>query len=338
MKEIGFTQMVSVGCGIDVHQSQITASIRKSSDEVETREFEAYTSSLTSLREWCKNEGVTHVVMESTGVYWKPVFNILEEDFEIVLVNARHVKNVPGHKTDKKDSAWLSKLLLSGLLKGSFIPPRDIRDLRDLVRYRKKVVGLIASEKNRIIKILEDANIKLSSVLSDVEGAVGTKIITDLIHGETSVDKLMQHYHGKQKTSKEEFRKALEGKLTVHHKLMLQIYRDSISDKERQLQQLDEAIAAAVQAYQVEIELLQTIPGVGRSSAISIISETGVDMSRFPDESHLSSWAGMSPGNCETAGKKKCKNSAWQQSLAKHIGRVRLGRYPKKRLLFETKI
>ena len=155
MKEIGFTQMVSVGCGIDVHQSQITASIRNG-DEVETREFEANTSFLTSLREWYKSEGVTHVAMESTGVYWKPVFNVLEEYFEVILVNARHVKNVPGHKTDKKASRWLSKLLLSGLLKGSFIPPCDIRELWDLVR----------------------------------------------------------HYHGKQKVSKSEFRRALEGRIS----------------------------------------------------------------------------------------------------------------------------
>jgi len=305
MKEIGFTQMVSVGCGIDVHQSQVTASVRKSDTEVETREFEAYTSSLTSLREWCKSEGVTHIAMESTGVYWKPVFNILEEDFEIILVNARHVKNVPGHKTDKKDSRWLSKLLLSGLLKGSFIPPRDIRELRDLVRYRKKVVGQIASEKNRIIKVLEDANIKLSSVLSDVDGAVGTKVVNDLINGETSVDKLAQYYHGKQKVSKAEFRKALEGHITPHHQLMLSIHKESIADKDVQLKRLDVAIDKATEAYQLEIELLDTIPGVGRDGAVSIISEIGVDMSRFPNETHLSSWAGMSPGNCETGGKKK---------------------------------
>jgi len=305
MKEIGFTQMVSVGCGIDVHQKQVTASIRKSSTEVETREFEAYTSSLTSLREWCKNEGVTHVVMESTGVYWKPVFNILEEDFEVILVNARHVKNVPGHKTDKKDSRWLSKLLLSGLLKGSFIPPRDIRELRDLVRYRKKVVGLIASEKNRIIKVLEDANIKLSSVLDNVDGAVGTKVINDLLNGETSAEQLSRHYHGKQKVSKAEFRRALEGRMTEHHKLMLRIHKDSIADKEAQLKRLDIAIDKATEAYRLEIDLLDTIPGVGKESAISIISEIGVDMSRFPNEIHLSSWAGMSPGNCETGGKKK---------------------------------
>ena len=258
--------------------------------------------------------------MESTGVYWKSVFNILEDDFEVILVNARHVKNVPGHKTDKKDSRWLSKLLLSGLLRGSFIPPRDIRELRDLVRYRKKVVGQIASEKNRIIKILEDANIKLSSVLSNVDGAVGTKIINDIINGEISVDKLMRHYHGKQNVSRSEFRKALEGRITEHHKLMLSIHKNSISDKESQLICLDEAIYKATEAYRLEIDLLDTIPGVGKDSAINIISETGVDMSRFPDETHLSSWAGMSPGNCETGGKKKCKNGTWQQPFAKHTG------------------
>ena len=225
MKETGFTQMVSAGCVIDVHQRLIVAIIRKSSDEVETREFEASTSSLTSLREWCKSESVTHVAIGSTGVYWKPVFNVLEEDFEVILVNALHVKNVPGHKPDKKDSRRLSKLLLSGLLKGSFILPRDIRELRDLVRYGKKVVGQIASEKNRIIKILEDANIKLSSVLSNIDGAAGTKVINDMIAGETSVDKLMRHYHGKQKAGRAEFRKALEGHITEHHKLMLRIHR-----------------------------------------------------------------------------------------------------------------
>ncbi len=305
MQEIGFTQVVSVGCGIDVHQNLIVASIRKSSSEVETREFEAYTSSLTSLREWCKSEGVTHVAMESTGVYWKPVFNVLEEDFAVILVNARHVKNVPGHKTDKKDSRWLSKLLLSGLLKGSFIPPRDIRELRDLVGYRKKVVGQIASEKNRVLKILEDANIKLSSVLSNVDGVVGTKIITAIINGESSVEVLASHYHGKQKVSREEFRKALEGRITAHHRLMLRIHKDSISDKESQLKRLDEAIDKATEDYRVEIELLQSIPGVGKDSAIGIISEVGTDMSRFPDETHLSSWSGMSPGNSETGGKKK---------------------------------
>ena len=304
-KEIRFTQVVKVGCGMDVHRDVIVATIRKSNDEFETREFGAYTSSLTCLRDWCKTEQVSHVAMESTGVYWKPVFNVLEEDFEIILVNARHVKNVPGHKTDKKDSRWLSKLLLSGLLKGSFIPPVDIRELRDLVRYKKKVVAQTASEKNRIIKILEDANIKLSSVLSNVDGAVGSKIINSLISGQTDVDELVKFYHGKMKVSKAEFRMALEGRISKHHRIMLQLHKDSIADKERLTERIEAAIDEATKAYQVEIDLLQTIPGVGKDSAISIVSEIGVDMNKFPNENHLSSWAGMSPGNNETGGKKK---------------------------------
>lgn len=304
-EEIKFTQLIKSGCGIDVHRDIIVATVRKNTDEYETREFGAYTSSLTSLRDWCKKEGVSHVAMESTGVYWKPVFNILEEDFEIILVNARHVKNVPGHKTDKNDSIWISKLLLSGLLKGSFIPPVEIRDLRDLVRYKKKVVAQAASEKNRIIKILEDANIKLSSVLSNVDGVVGTKIINSLIEGQTDVEELAKYYHGKIKVSYKEFKQALEGKITKHHRFMLQLHKDSIAEKEKIIEKIDSEIEDATKSYQVEIDLLQTIPGVGKDSAISIISEIGVDMSRFPDENHLSSWAGMSPGNNETGGKKK---------------------------------
>jgi transposase len=304
-QEIKFNQVIKVGCGIDVHKDITVATIRRSDEEFETREFGAYTSSLKSLRDWCKSQGVKQVAMESTGVYWKPVFNVLEEDFDIILVNARHVRNVPGHKTDKRDSRWLSKLLLCGLLKGSFIPPCDIRDLRDLVRYKKKVVGQISSEKNRIIKILEDANIKLSSVLTDVEGAVGTKIINSLIGGQTDVEELAKFYHSNMKASKKEFKLALEGKITKHHRFMLQLHKDSISDKERIIERIEREIDEAVKAYQIEIDLLQTIPGVGKDSAISIVSEIGADMSVFPNENHLSSWAGMSPGNNESGGKKK---------------------------------
>ena len=305
MSEIKFPQVVSVGCGIDVHKDIIVATIQKSNEQIETREFRAYTSSLKSLREWCKTEHVTHVAMESTGVYWKPVYNVLEDAFEIILVNARHVKNVPGHKTDKKDSKWLSKLLLSGLLKGSFIPPKEIRELRDLVRYRKKIIAQIAREKNRIIKVLEDANIKLSSVLSSVDGVVGTNIINSLIAGNVDINELMKFYHGKIKTSKEEFRLALEGTITKHHRFMLQMHKDSIAENEKLIARLDAEIDELVKQYQIEISLLQTIPGVAKDSAISIISEMGVDMSKFPNEHHLSSWAGMSPGNNESGGKKK---------------------------------
>lgn len=304
-KQIQFPQVVKVGCGIDVHQNLIVATIRRSDDDYETRSFDAYTSSLIALRDWCKTSGVTHVAMESTGIYWKPVFNILEEDLEIILVNARHVKNVPGHKTDKKDSIWLSKLLLSGLLKGSFIPPQDIRELRDLVRYKKKMVAQCASEKNRMIKTLEDANIKLSTVLTNVDGATGTKIIADLIAGQTNPEDLLKHYHGKMKASKAEVKKALEGRLTKHHQFMLGLIKETIDDKEKIITKLEVQIDQAAKQYSVEIDLLQTIDGVGKDSAITIISELGANMDQFPNEHHLSSWAGMSPGNNESAGKKK---------------------------------
>lgn len=303
--EISFEQAVRVGCGIDVHQAVIVATISKGQENYQTKEFSAFTSSLTDLREWCKQEGVTHVAMESTGIYWKPVFNILEEDLEIILVNARHVKNVPGHKTDKKDSKWISKLLLAGLLKGSFIPPRDIRELRDLVRYKKKQIAHVASEKNRMIKILEDANIKISTVLSDVHGASGSKIISDIIEGKLNIDDLMKHIHGKVKASREDIRKALEGRLTSHHQFMLKIIKKVITEKEGIIKELEDQIDIATTQYSVEIDLLQTIDGVGKDSAIGIISEIGVHMEQFPNEHHLSSWAGMSPGNNQSAGKKK---------------------------------
>jgi transposase len=243
--------------------------------------------------------------MESTGIYWRPVYNIMEEDFEIILVNARHIKNVPGHKTDKKDSRWISKLLLSGLLKGSFIPPREVRELRDLVRYKKKIIGQISSEKNRVIKILEDCNIKLSSVFSDVSGASASKMILDMIEGKDDIDGLMEHIHGKVQAPRPEIRQALEGTITDHHRFMLKLVKESIDEKEKIIAKLDKQIEKAAKEYTVEIDLLQTIPGVGEESAIRIISEIGVDMSRFPNENHLSSWAGMSPGSNESAGKKK---------------------------------
>jgi transposase len=305
MDAIEYEQIISVGCGLDIHKDLMVATVRSSTRTFQTKEFGGYTSSLTSLRDWLKDQGVTHIAMESTGVYWMPVFNILEEDFQIILVNARHVKNVPGHKTDKNDSIWISKLLLSGLLKASFIPKVDIRELRDLVRYREKIVAENAREKNRIIKTLESCNIKLSSVLTNVDGATGTKIIKDIIDGKFDIDQLMTHYHGKIKVSKKEFRQALEGRITAHHQFILKIIRESMDYKDILLDKLDLQINEQVKNYEVEIGLLESIPGVGRQSAIELISEIGVDMSLFPNEHHLASWAGLSPGNNETGGKKK---------------------------------
>lgn len=305
-KAIIYQQVIEVGCGLDVHKETIVATIRSSSKDYETKEFSSFTSSLTELRDWCKAKNVTHIAMESTGIYWKPVYNVLEDDsFEIVLVNARHVKNIPGHKTDKKDSAWLSKLLLSGLLKGSFIPPVDIRELRDLVRYKKKLTQFIAAEKNRMIKTLEDCNVKLSSVVSDVQGVSATKMVNAIIDGETDTEKLVAFAHGKLSTDKETIKKALEGKVTEHHRFMLQMIRESIRINEGLISKLDVQIEKSAEKYKVELDLLQTIDGVGKSSAISIISEIGVDMNRFPNEHHLASWSGLSPGNNESGGKKK---------------------------------
>lgn len=305
-KEIVYQQVIEVGCGLDVHKETIVATIRSSSKDYETREFSSFTSSLTELRDWCKTKNVTHIAMESTGVYWKPVYNVLEDDaFEIVLVNARHVKNIPGHKTDKKDSAWLSKLLLSGLLKGSFIPPVDIRELRDLVRYKKKLTQFIAAEKNRMIKTLEDCNVKLSSVVSDVQGVSATKMVNAIIDGETDTEKLVAFAHGRLNTDKETIKKALEGKVTKHHRFMLQMIRESIRVNENLISKLDVQIEKAAEQYKVELDLLQTIDGVGKDSAISIISEIGADMNQFPNEHHLASWSGLSPGNNESGGKKK---------------------------------
>lgn len=310
METVQFEQLISVGCGIDVHKDVIVATIRRSNRDYQTKSFTAFTSSLIDLRDWCKSEGVTHIAMESTGIYWKPLFNILEEDFEIILVNARHIKNVPGHKTDKKDSIWISKLLLSGLLKGSFIPPVEIRELRDLVRYKKKKTQFIASEKNRMIKFLEDCNIKLSSVVSDTQGASATKIINDLIDGKTDIIHLLTHVHGKIKASKDDIAKALTGRITPHHQFMLKMIRETIDENEKLITKLDHQIDLSVTKYEVELQLLQTIDGVGRDTAITVISEIGVDMNAFQDEHHLASWAGLSPGTNETAGKKKAPESS----------------------------
>jgi len=199
--KIEFDQVVAVGCGLDVHKNSVVATVGGHGIEEETRAFETFTESLEQLRIWLKQMGVTHVAMESTSVYWKPVYNILEEDFEILLVNARHVKNVPGRKADKADSRWLTKLFLSGLLKGSFIPPRDIREMRDLFRYRKKLTHQIVAEKNRFQKILEDANIKLGSVISDVFGKTGTAIIAAIIAGQTDTTYLVSLVNSRVKAS-----------------------------------------------------------------------------------------------------------------------------------------
>lgn len=304
-KVIEFEQLIERGCGLDVHKETVVATIRGKGIIEETRTFLTFTSSLTELRDWLKTAGITHIAMESTGVYWKPVFNILEEDFELLLVNARHIKNVPGRKTDKKDSSWIAQLLLSGLLKASFIPPRDIRELRDLFRYKKKLVQQTSSERNRLQKILEDANIKLSCVVSDTFGLSATKMLDAMLDGERDTDKLVELSHGKLNAKKEKLKEALNGHLTEHHKFMLRIIRKNVRGIEAVIKDVEKKIDKQSKKYKVEIEELDSITGVGKDSATGILAEIGVDMSVFPNEHHLASWAGMSPGNNESAGKKK---------------------------------
>lgn len=301
-----FEQVVLRGCGLDVHEKTVVATIDGEGIVRETRTFETYTSSLTELNEWLQLHGVSHVAMESTGVYWKPVFNILEQDFTVTLVNARHLKNVPGRKTDKKDSQWICKLLLAGLLKASFIPEERIRDLRDLNRYSTKLTQEMAAEKNRIQKILEDANIKLSSVVSDTSGAVASKLIEGLIAGRTDLEAMIDEcYHGKMKASKAELLKAITGRMTHHHRFMLTQIKHHMASLKSQIEVLQAEIDRLLEEDQQSVALLTTIPGVSKLTAVKLLAETGTKVEQtFGSTKRLAKWAGICPGNNESGGKK----------------------------------
>lgn len=312
MDTITFPQEVQRGCGLDVHKKIVVATIMGKDLKTETREFGTYTSSLTELREWLLSKEITHVAMESTGVYWKPVYHILEPGGEMTIwiVNARHIKYVPGHKTDKKDSAWICKLLLAGLLKPSYIPPREQRELRDLTRYRKKIIERISSEKNRIIRILEDCNVKLSSVLSDTSGVVGTKLIDRLCSGEeVTMEYIESVYHAKIKASRQDIYEACHGFVEAHHIFMLQMIKNNIKNSEDSIKELDERIKTMLSPYDNVLELLCGVPGLSRKTVEDLVAEIGLDMNVFPNEKHLASWVGMCPGNNESAGKKKADAS-----------------------------
>ena len=292
------------GCGLDVHKDTVVASIKGKDIQSQTRTFLTFTDDLYELVGWLQNEGVSEVAMESTGVYWKPVYHILEQFFNIILVNARHIKNVPGQKTDKKDSEWIAKLLLSGLLKGSFVPPEQIRELRSLNRHRRKLINKRTSEKNRLQNILESANIKLGSVVSDIFGVSGQHMVQAIAQGEDNPEVLANLAKGSLVKKKSQLIKALTGRVTDHHRFMLQLILLSIQNINDQLALLEARMDNYRVKYQPQMELLQTIPGVSRHVATGIISEIGIDMSTFPSHANLASWAGMCPGNNESAGKK----------------------------------
>lgn len=311
MAEVTFPQLIQRACGIDVHLKVVVATIDGLGITRETRSFKTFTSSLNELKEWLLSNGITHVAMESTGVYWKPVYKVLEGSISNVwIVNARHIKNVPGHKTDKMDSEWICKLLLAGLLKPSYIPPKEQRQLRDLTRYRNKLIGHIASEKNRSMRILEDCNIKLSSVVSNTSGVTATALIDMLCEGKKlTLEDIESVYHGRLAASPQELLEACTGFVEEHHIYMLQMIRKDIEQTQKLIDDLSTRIKNLLSKYDNALELLKEIPGFNTKVVEDLVSEIGLDMSHFPSEKHLSSWAGLSPGNNESAGKKKVQES-----------------------------
>ncbi|MGF7050823.1 transposase [Paenibacillus sp. DS2015] len=296
--------------GLDVHQETVVACVlvgpldRKPKQEIKT--FGTTTKELLRLLDWLTEQECSHVGMESTGVYWKPVWNILEGSFTLVLANAQRIRNVPGRKTDVKDSAWIARLLRCGLIESSFVPPEDIRDLRNYTRYRRKLVGDATAEKNRIHKILQDANIKLTTYVSDVFGVSGLALLQSVVNGEVlEAETIKSMVFTSLKKKVPDLIEALNGRVRTHHRTMIRMHLDHLEYLEKQLQELEQQIDNLVNPYRNEIELLITIPGIQKDAAASILAEIGTDMSIFPTDAHLASWAGLSPGNNESAGKKK---------------------------------
>ena len=297
-------------CGIDVHKNMIKASIAKGSldspPKFYTRTFSTMTRDLLKLKDWLTENDVEAVAMESTGVYWKPIFNVLENDFQVILANPQYLKKVPGKKSDVKDCEWIASLLRCGLIPASFIPQRPIGELRELNRTRKKLVGMMSSEKNRIQKVLEDANIKLASVVSKIDGVSSMTMIQALLDKDRlSKEEITDMARGKLKSKVDQLVEALNGKVTDHHRFLLKLHLNNIAFLADQVQEIDEQIQKLMIPFQKEESLIQTIPGISKISAKAIISEIGVDMSQFPSEAHLASWAGICPGNNESAGVKK---------------------------------
>lgn len=298
-------------CGIDVHKKTVVACLLKTNDNGEytdtVRTFNTMTSDLENLKAWLLKEGCQKVAMESTGVYWIPVFNVLEGAFEIVLANARQIKNLPGRKTDPSDSRWSAKLLALGLINGSFIPPKDLRELRELTRYRDKLIAMRTSEKDRAHNILESCNIKLASVATDIFGVSGMAMINALIENQENSDpaEIAELAKGRLRDKIPQLVKALQGRVDSHHAETLSMVLDHLAYIGQQIAKLEQRITEKAKPYQQEIDLLDTMPDIDKTSAQSIIAEIGTDMSVFETPERLASWAGLSPGNHESAGKKK---------------------------------
>jgi len=296
--------------GIDVHKAVIVCTILQSDSSSiinkETKQFSAFRRDLLEMATWLSSYPIELSVMESTSIYWKSPYEVLEEaGIPVFVVNAKHVKNVPGRKTDVQDSEWLANLARCGLLRNSFIPPKDIRELRMMTRYRRKLTGMRASEKNRLQKVLEDGGIRLSCVVSDIDGVSAKEMISSLIEGTFRPEALAKMARGKLKEKRTELTHSLEGNLSDRHRFLLKQVSDHINALSLQIAEIDSQIVAAIKPYSQEWQLLQTIPGIDYMGAAMLLTEIGTDMSRFGNANRLCSWAGIAPGNYESAGKRK---------------------------------
>lgn len=294
--------------GLDVHKDTVVACIRvarggKVERRVET--FGTTTSALQQLREWLRGEGVTHVAMEATGVYWKPVWHVLIGQFELLLGNAKEIKNVPGRKSDVNDATWIADLLAHGLIRGSFVPPESIRELRDLTRTRKQLVAERSQHVQRIQKVLEDANVKLSSVVTDILGVSGRAMLDAIVQGESNPQRLAELGHGRLRATRSELRNALQGQVRDHHRFMLQLHLGQIDALDRSIAALEARAEECLVPFAASIERLKTIPGVQQVAVAVLLAEIGDDMSKFPTSAHLVSWACLSPRQDESAGKRR---------------------------------
>jgi transposase len=315
-------------CGLDVHKETVQACVRLVDEGGQVQEllrcFGTTTRQLLALGDWLRSLGVTHAAMESTGVYWKPVWHVLEGQVVLLLVNAQHIKHVPGRKTDVKDSQWIAQLLQHGLLRASFVPEQGQQQWRDLTRLRAQLVAKAGQAASRVQKVLEDANIKLSSVASDALGVSGREMIRGLIAGQQDPAALAGHARGALKSKRAALEEALEGKVTEHHRFLLGLLLEDLEQTEGLIAKLEQRIEEAMAPFAEQLTLLDSIPGVNRRVAEVILAEVGPDMARFPTAGHLCSWAGMCPGNHQSAGKRgkgtARKGSRWLRAALVQAG------------------
>jgi len=308
--------------GLDVHRDTVVACARNATAGVialEVRTFGATTKELMALSEWLTEHSVTHVAMEATGVYWKPVWHVLEGSFELVLANAMHIKNVPGRKTDVNDAMWIADLLAHGLIRGSFVPPAPVQDLRALTRTRKQLVREHAAHVQRVDKTLQDANLKLGSVLTDIMGKSGRAILDAIVRGETDPAKLVLHIDRRVKASPEHIIEALRGKVTANHRFLLKLHLGQADGLQAAIDDLDREVGERLEPFRVSAQRVSQVPGIADRAAAAIVSEIGVDMSRFQTSAHLISWAGFCPKNDESAGKRRStrlrKGAPWLKTV-----------------------